>query len=159
MKRRFALALVVLAVGCAKSAPRDSRAPAAPTSADAYAPEAAEPERRYVAPGANASFDELTAALDKLDADLSAQGLSYDEGVVAGESSTTEPKATSLRVTDDDAGRCERICDLRAAICDVAERICVMAEEHADDAKYADACTRAEARCEQATNACDNCES
>lgn len=144
---------LVLAGGCAKKAAM-SEAPMAPAGADmdaygdgAAAEEAApDGELRYAS-----DFDDLQAEFERLDADLSSEGIVGAAQATAG---ATPKKAAK----SDAAGRCERICDLKVAICDVAERICGLAEEHEGEAKYADACTRAEDRCEQATNACDSCE-
>ena len=157
MKRTLtALALVSLAGGCAKKAP----ATAAPAMADAAVAEddyaESEPTRglEYDAP---ASFDELQARLDELDANLSAEGIPANgESGVGLTRPETGPSPTAKK--SEDGTRCERICDLKEAICDVADRICGLAEEHEGEAKYADACTRATDRCEQATNACDGCE-
>lgn len=142
-----------LATGCAKKS--SSQPPSSPMAGDADAAigddvGAMEPE----APGgldydAPASFDDLQAQLDQLDADLSAQGVLGERDVAAG----VEPSPKTAQP----ASRCERICDLRVAICDVSERICALAEEHQDETKYTDACARAEARCEQAAEACDDC--
>lgn len=156
MKRRvlISVALTSLATGCAKKA-APSASPAMAAGADAayaedHAEAEAEPSRdlRYTEP---ASFDDLQARLDELDANLSAEGIpapgTSDVGL-------TRPEA---KTTTDGEDRCQRICDLKAAICDVAERICGLAEDHEDEAKYADACTRASNRCEQATEACDRC--
>lgn len=152
----FILALA-FAGGCAKNAAQ-SEAPMAPAGADmdaygdgAMAEEAA-PTRGLAY---TSELDDLQAEFERLDADLSSEG-------ILGATETTQatagatPKKSSSKT--DGAGRCERICDLKVAICDVAERICGLAEEHEDEAKYADACTRAEDRCEQATDACEGCE-
>ncbi|MEM6292632.1 MAG: hypothetical protein AAGA54_15275 [Myxococcota bacterium] len=53
--------------------------------------------------------------------------------------------------------RCDRICDLAESTCELSDRICALANEHVDDVRYAEACTRAEAQCEAAAEACSAC--
>ncbi len=161
MRGRIVLVLLACgAAGCAKSAPSDAHAPEAAGAAPMdYAGEADMAGDEEESPGrafaATASFEDLQAHFDELDADLSAQGI-----VAAGEPA---PDPTQAGITQDSAtdasSRCERICSLAQAICDVSERICSMAEEpeHEGDDKYVQACTRSEARCEQATEACTTC--
>ena len=160
LKRQWRCALGVLVCaalhgGCAKKVAMEaSAAPASPDAADAYgdgamAGEAAPEDERDLAYGSD--LESLQAEFDRLDADLSSEG-------IVGASSTSVTAPTKAAAKKDEATRCERICDLKVAICDVAERICGLAEAHEGEAKYADACTRAEDRCEQATDACDSCE-
>lgn len=58
----------------------------------------------------------------------------------------------------DSRTRCERICELADSTCDLADKICALAEEHVDDVRYEDACDRAEAQCEAASDACTSCD-
>lgn len=145
------IALIALVGGCAKAKNAgESTAPVVATvdRSDGAMPEDAASGREF---GDGLEFDDLQAEFDRLDADLSSEGIVGTTQATAG----VTPKSTS---ETDAAGRCERICDLKTAICEVSERICDLAEEHQGEAKYADACTRAEERCEQATDACDRCE-
>jgi hypothetical protein len=149
------LVLVALAGGCAKGAAR-SEAPMAPGSADAAAYGGDGAMAEDAAPGLEhhyaSDFDGLQAEFERLDADLSSEGIFGVGQTTASET----PAKTSVKTGD--AGRCERISELKTAICDVAERICGLAEDHEDEPKYAEACTRAGDRCEQATEASDSCE-
>jgi hypothetical protein len=54
--------------------------------------------------------------------------------------------------------RCDRVCDLAQMACELEARICDLAAEHSDEDRYARACTRAQAQCEAATEACRTCE-
>ncbi len=164
MNRRVGLALIAcVAVGCAKRASSETAsAPQEAPSMDDPGADAAEHDEddEARAPGrsfaASSGLDALQAEFDSLDADLSAQGI-----LRAGEV-TPEPEAAGTKkdeAKDGGVARCERICDLEQAICDVSERICALADEpaHAGDDAYVQACTRADARCEQATEACEAC--
>lgn len=73
-------------------------------------------------------------------------------------SSRKERKKSRRSANRDERTRCERICDLSDNTCDLADKICALADEHVDDVRYEDACDRAEAQCEAATDACTNCE-
>jgi hypothetical protein len=53
--------------------------------------------------------------------------------------------------------RCEMICDLAAATCDLEAKICALASEHPEDARYQDACERANRDCDIAQEACLEC--
>lgn len=165
--RRAVLVLCVLgllpAAACMKkSGPRDAMAPEATAAPggdygmdDGYTSESE--ERAFGYTSEEPGFDELQARFEQLDADLSAQGISGAEEteMAAGETSPVGPKVAPQK--KDAASRCERICSLKDAICDVSARICGLAETHEDDAKYLEACTRSETRCEQATTACSSC--
>jgi len=148
------LCLGAIATGCASKseATRATRA-VEPTSSPPAADVAAGPSgaaEKKSALQRPATLEELQVQLDELDADLAAQGVDED--------GATTPAGTPQPADDENASRCERICELQAAICDVADRICSLAEEHAGEEKYDDACTRAGDRCEQATEACSGCE-
>ncbi len=73
-------------------------------------------------------------------------------------SSRKERKNSRRSANRDERTRCERICDLSDNTCDLADKICALADEHVDDVRYEDACDRAEAQCEAATDACTRCE-
>lgn len=53
--------------------------------------------------------------------------------------------------------RCEMICDLAAATCDLEAKICALASEHPEDARYQNACERANRDCDLAQEACLEC--
>ena len=72
--------------------------------------------------------------------------------------SRKERKRSRRSADRDERTRCERICDLADNTCDLADKICALADEHVDDVRYEDACDRAEAQCEAASDACTNCE-
>ncbi|MEM6995634.1 MAG: hypothetical protein AAF721_34300 [Myxococcota bacterium] len=57
------------------------------------------------------------------------------------------------------SSRCDRVCDLAEATCGLAGHICSLAEKHPDDARYLEACVRAERQCDAADQACQACES
>ncbi len=77
---------------------------------------------------------------------------------VAGRSAERKQKRSSRRRDKKAADtRCDRICDLAESTCALSDRICALANEHVDDVRYAEACTRAEAQCEAAAEACTAC--
>ena len=57
----------------------------------------------------------------------------------------------------DDAGRCERVCEIAAAICTLKEQICGLLPRHPGEARYQDACDRSLADCDLANEACHAC--
>ncbi|MCX4246765.1 hypothetical protein [Paraliomyxa miuraensis] len=54
--------------------------------------------------------------------------------------------------------RCERVCDLAEATCDLETQICELALRHPGEARYVQACERAEQQCVAATRACSRCD-
>ena len=160
--RQSWMVAVLLATGCAKSAATGTMAPEA--AADAS-----------VMPGdgagdVDATLADLQAEFDALDADLSAAGIPPRdaEGESGADELASPPSVTRVKpepdpapqpATDDAGGdRCKRICALQTSICDLSERMCSLADEHGDEPEYADACSRATDRCEQASRACSSCE-
>lgn len=61
--------------------------------------------------------------------------------------------------TEPDAGatRCDRIRGLADEICTLSERMCTLATEHADQPRYAQACTRSQETCRSARQAAERC--
>lgn len=53
--------------------------------------------------------------------------------------------------------RCTNICELATTVCDLEAKICSLANAHAEDDRYANACTRAQGDCATAEEACDAC--
>lgn len=68
------------------------------------------------------------------------------------------PGAPAAGVAAPQRSRCERVCDLAASTCDLAQRVCDLANDHEDEDRYVQACTRAEEQCEAASDACAGCE-
>lgn len=160
----------VVAVGCAQKSGRmsDAMAPeaamASPPGGDADGGVSqAEDGAAYdmVAPSEEpaeaADLPTLNAELEGLGAELE---LAVGEAAAASTAPTADgggPRHKAKKKTSN-ASRCARISDLQEAICDVAGRICGLAESHDGEAEYADACGRAESRCEVATEAHQTCE-
>ncbi len=68
------------------------------------------------------------------------------------------PSAEKVQTPGDDAGgRCERVCEISAAICALETQICGLLPRHRGEARYQDACDRAVADCQLATEACHAC--
>ncbi len=165
MRRRAVLLSLLCVAACAKKmGPRDAAAPEAAATAapggdfglqDGYVGETEGAGRDYVAQ--EPTFDELAARFDRLDADLSAQGISGTEETPMSTSVAPETSGKTVDTKKDQMSRCERICGLKDAICDVSDRICGLAETHQDEDKYTEACTRSQGRCEQAADACSGC--
>ena len=55
------------------------------------------------------------------------------------------------------AARCDRIRGLADEICTLSERMCTLATEHADQPRYAQACTRSQETCRSARQAAERC--
>lgn len=53
--------------------------------------------------------------------------------------------------------RCRTICDVATTVCELEGKICGLADAHADDARYLDACARAQTDCTTAEEACRAC--
>ena len=70
--------------------------------------------------------------------------------------SVAPPPADADR-TPEDPGRCERVCEISAAICTLKEQICGLLPRHPGEARYQDACDRSLADCDLATEACHAC--
>jgi len=70
----------------------------------------------------------------------------------------SQPSAEKLQAPGDEAGgRCERVCEISAAICGLETQICGLLPRHRGEARYQDACDRAVADCQLATEACHAC--
>ena len=138
------------------------------------------------APGAGATGDDLVALEQQLaqrEGELRAVGVAPyapGSGDVAGDTTTREPAppsepeaqppttpqpATPQPMTmsekaarsDDDPGRCQRVCEIAAAICALEDQICGLVPRHRDDSRYQAACDRAAADCQLANEACHAC--
>ncbi len=174
------------AVACmAKNAP-DSASPRHRTSesADAVAPTdhaaagAAEPrgeELPTAAPERDApttkpavevavSLEELTADLDRLEAELRGEGVRLRTYRKAGKHKSHARRPSPPKKASPGAGvstnadePCARICAIATTVCGLRERICALADEHQDEPRYAAACERAAADCTRASEACDDC--
>lgn len=70
----------------------------------------------------------------------------------------TSATAAATTADADEGTRCERACSIKTTICSLADSICGLANEHPDEARYLEACERAHADCERASEACDGCE-
>jgi len=135
-----------VAPGCAKRAPQGTMAPSA-ASADA-AGMAYEEDEAAAAEGGEPSFQELQSQLTELEDALHDAGVSVVGSPAHGATPATE-----------DAGQCTRVCDLKEAICELEDHLCRLATDHADEARYTDACGRAQTDCGWAQEACDGCTS
>lgn len=142
MRPARALALGVLvaaAVSCKASAPmRD-----APGSAPPY-----EAGQGGAMPGDE--LDSLEAQLGSAEAELRGLGSDTEEAVTA---AGAEPGPSPAPPMD----RCERIRGLADRICSLRDRMCTLAVEHDGEARYRDACGRAEQTCDDAQVAADEC--
>lgn len=145
LRARALLTLLVLVSACAKQAPRQAQAPLPPDDIGAI-------ERR----------------LDDNADDLAAQGIGASTGaaevVTEDDADAAVPAPTRVERETVSRGkakagppRCTRICDLAQATCELRDHICGLAREHPDDARYTEACARAESQCTAASNACDTC--
>jgi hypothetical protein len=163
----LALALVLLASvpGCKKkeasSAPNmdaagEARAPG--DSADPLA-ELAALEQRMRAHGLPIASDEKPqpgeAEATEMDAAMSDEGRSEENSPPTAAQVQPEPPTPGRDGSPIDV--CTDLCSLSESICALEVRICSLAEEHANDATYADACERAVEDCEVAGQACDGC--
>ena len=149
MKRGAWLAavLVLAAVSgnaCSKKAAVDSSAPG----------DAAAPESPAGAESKSLDFyqEELVDDIDAIE-----DRLSRVEDELAGVGLGGETEGGTPTAADEDADRCERVCNLAESICDLEGKICDLAEKHEGEERYAKACTRAEEHCERATKACTAC--
>lgn len=131
------------AAACKKAAPA-TLAPADGGGAMPGADSAAEEPQAEQPAAVQEDLDGLQSELDRLTAELAA--------AKAGPEGTPEPADPAQRQT-----RCERICELAAAVCDLEARICALADEHAGEDRYASTCARAGGDCQRATEACDAC--
>jgi hypothetical protein len=104
---------------------------------DAFDAAAAEPDA-----GPAGSLDDMTAQLDRLDEDMAQLSA---EGPVR-------------QYADDEAGRCDRICEIATATCELQGQICGLAAQHDGEPRYSAACDRAGAQCGAANDACATCQ-
>jgi hypothetical protein len=74
-----------------------------------------------------------------------------------GPAPTTAPPPADPDREPDAPGRCERVCEISAAICTLEQQICGLLPRHRGEARYQDACDRAIADCQLATEACHAC--
>ena len=100
---------------------------------------------------ADAKSDPLLAELGELETRMRSAGLRPpSDPAFAGETQAEQAK-TALAKTS-----CEDLCGLREAICGLETRICSLASGR-DDARYINACARAQGDCSVATQACSAC--
>ncbi len=69
---------------------------------------------------------------------------------------SNRPRAMSDSVPSDSSA-CANICATAEAICELRDRICALADEHADEDRYREVCTRASSDCDVADAACSAC--
>ncbi len=145
LRSPLAVALLALA-GCASKAASNravdgSTMPTAPktTEADGYEGQLQDYEAQLRAAGVEIGDkrSELRAV--------------EDDGV-------TQPEGAGASPTDDEGGRCQRVCDLADAICDLKDQVCDLATRHPDDPRYGQVCERATDDCDVATKACEGCD-
>lgn len=120
------------AIGIARPAPLEARAPASEAAEVAGAGgggDAAEAPRRD---------QEKSAAAD----------MAPTQAAPASASGGPSPRRTSY---------CETICDLSASICQLQDHICGLAPRHPDEPRYQAACERAAVDCQLSTEACHAC--
>ena len=153
--------LAALIGGCSKKASDSTMAPAGPEGDELARLELQLTQRESelqaigVAPRAR---DNLGA-----DADASTAGAPTTADASAPPSTTpapgvAQPSAEKVQSPGDDAGgRCERVCEISAAICSLETQICGLLPRHRGEARYQDACDRAVADCQLATEACHAC--
>jgi len=77
---------------------------------------------------------------------------------LAQDSPMASKSADRRRSSKPELTRCERLCELDAAICDLAGHVCGLAEQHPDNDRHVQACARAEVLCDTAAGACLACE-
>lgn len=70
---------------------------------------------------------------------------------------TTAPSSEQLNRSEEEPGRCQRVCEIAAAICALEDQICGLVPRHRDDARYQAACDRSAADCQLANEACHAC--
>ena len=168
----LALALIVPMFGCAKKA-GEATAPTMDAGGDARtAGDSADPLAQLAALEGRMRALGLPVASDKQQPQPEGEG-EYDDVDAAnsGDEIRTEqaaaeepPAPTGAQVEPEprspDRDRsevCGDLCSLSESICTLEVRICSLAEEHGNDAVYADACERAVDDCEVAGEACDSC--
>lgn len=174
---RVAIVIGLCALGCAKRpgdatiAPDRTAAPEHEELAKDSAPLGGAEGRNFeaeVSPTqieAPQTFEDLTAALDRHEAELRAEGVrlkTYRKDrskVLHGKRTkppptTTTADAVGTKKTEDP---CTRICAIATAVCELKTKICTLAAEHEDEPRYAATCKRATTDCTRATEACDEC--
>jgi hypothetical protein len=164
----LALALIVPVLGCAKKA-EHATAPNIDAGGDAGTPgdsddplaQLAALENRMRAHGLPVASDKQqppqpAGETEKDDMDAAAEMDAATEQTAA-----EEPPAPAGAQTQpprrDRSEVCGDLCSLSESICTLEVRICSLAEDHGNDAVYADACERAVEDCEVAGEACDSC--
>lgn len=99
----------------------------------------------------------LEAELGSLEAELRDHGVRL-RGYKKNDTSALRRRDDTAKSASSTVSRCQRVCDLAAAVCGIRTRICAMAQTHRDEPKYGAACRRAERDCTRATDACDDCD-
>ena len=149
--------------GCAKKSTADaSMAPGAgEDDLIALEQQLARRESELQAIGISQNARKNVTTLDTAGAGSSAKG---DGGADASAPvpSTGPAPSIALQPADpdrkpDDPGRCERVCEISAAICTLEEQICGLLPRHRGEARYQGACDRSVADCQLATEACHAC--
>jgi hypothetical protein len=118
-----------------------------------------------VAPAANAQARDYNVAGDASSdrgAEKAAGSPPASDPVPTGPQPSTqpsEPPSPSPPPGDDEGGRCQRVCEIAAAICSLEDQICSLAPRHRDDPRYQAACDRSAADCQLANEACHACNS
>lgn len=170
----YAAVVLGAVIGFVGACAKDSKTTAAPGAAEAMAPAdvAGGDAENFAVEGAaleesleddlKDDLAQLEAELAELDVGMSHTDIKPKRDGVNGGNGKSKSKTSSVSPVPagaEERSRCERICDLNQAICDVSARICALASQpdHVEDARYAESCNRAEARCEQAENACNEC--
>lgn len=180
---RVAAMLGLCAFACAKRPMSDTAAPAmrgdaaklgqaasGESPADAPSKADVEPESPVVRDVAQ-SLDEMTAELDRFEAELRDQGVRLRTYRKETKGKPPHPRRTPTtpttraptkgpkngEVATKDEDPCARICTIATTVCELRVRICALADEHAGETRYAAACKRASNDCTRATEACDDC--
>jgi hypothetical protein len=139
------IALAIAAAGC--------KATSGATPMDTATPEPGAMQKR-----STGSLPDLERELSQYEAQLQGAGVRFDERqqeALAGQTADDDGEAAPAR--DEAEPRCDRVCDLADATCDLATRICDLADDHPNEDRYTQACTRARNTCERATEACRDC--
>ena len=108
-------------------------------------------------PGVSVSGETVSTpeVAEELESELEAEPPSDD---LAQDAPTRSKRAERRQSSQPELTRCQRLCELDAAICDLAGHVCGLAEQHPDDNRHVEACGRAEVLCDTAAGACLACE-
>jgi hypothetical protein len=150
------LGLALIAGACAK------RMPGAPASDVAGAAPQSEAADGFAMGEPAGDLDTWEQELAHLRGELRAAGvvLDDDDKSVRDEAKRKVEQQHPMVPADadgDEAGRCQRICDLAEATCELQSRICALADDHTGEERYVAACTRADDDCRRASEACRGC--